>query len=392
MEIVDVLFTVTALGLGGTERYVADLAAALARLGVRVAVAVDSGPMHAKPSLEAAGIPIHSLGVEDHCSRKEYSARIGAVLSRYSVRLIHANMWLRENWLREIARLRNIPLVATGHYTVSRPRMNDWLGLNKKPFALYRHRRTLSKGNAGTICISEMSLTNHRYAYGLRARAIRVYCGRPDNSARADASAGGTSPQIVWLGQMIARKRPFLAIEAFRSLISRYPDCTLIMAGDGELSSRVRQEATSLGGRVKIVGHVSDVHEYLGSSDMLLHTAANEGTPLAIVEAMSAGIPVVATNAGATAELVLNGVTGLLVPVDSHAGVAGALVTLASNPELRSQYGKAARRVFDERFSYSRMVAETIAAYERLVGVAVSSQQDRRSLIDKALNSSAVAK
>src|SRR5260370_356230 len=82
-----------------------------------------------------------------------------------------------------------------------------------------------------------------------RAQAVRIYCGRPDSPYRADPVTSGTAPQIVLVGSMIPRKRPFLAIDAFRSLLGQYPDCTLVMAGDGELSSRVRSEAAGLKGR-----------------------------------------------------------------------------------------------------------------------------------------------
>jgi glycosyltransferase involved in cell wall biosynthesis len=379
MDTIDVLFAVTTLGPGGTEGYVEDLAVALASRGARIAVMVDSDPMLRLHSFEASGIPVHRLEIEGSCSRSDYATRVGKVLSRYTVRLIHANMWIRQAWLQNIARIRNIPFIITGHHTVPPLRMRDRLGLNRVPFQLYRSRRLLSKGNAGTICISETSLANYRSRYGFKARAARVYCARPDGPARANPSCGGTSPKIVWLGTMTARKRPFLAIRAFRALLSRFPDCTLFMTGEGQLSSSVRQEAEKLEGRVTLLGHVPSIDEYLSDAAILLQTSANEGTPRAVLEAMSAGLPVVATDAGATKELVQNAVTGLLVPVDNQTAISNALAILAADPGLRSQYGKAGRQVFEERFNFQRMVDETVQAYEQLVGVTIPADREIRA-------------
>ena len=368
-EPLDVLLAVTELGPGGTDRYVEDLAIALTGQGFRVAVAVDGGSLMRKPSLDAAGVPVHILGIDSTCKQPAWEAAFSKLLSRYQIGLIHANVWFHENWLRALAHDRNIPFVVTGHHTVPRPRLRDWLGLNSVPFFLYNRRRMLSVGNAGTICISDTSLRNHQYAYGAVARAMRVYCGRPDAQVRATPGLHGTSPRIVWAGGMIHRKRPFLALAAFEALSARFPESKMEMLGEGELLPSVRAAAAKFGGRVSVPGHVADVSAHLSAADLFLQTSAAEGLSLAIVEAMSAGLPVVATRAGATEEIVRDSVNGCLVPVDSQPALEAALVALASTPALRSEYGMAARRTFEEQFTHQRMVSETLRAYETLVGV-----------------------
>jgi len=373
METIDVLCAVTTLGPGGTEGYVEDLAIALARRGVRVAVMVDSGPCFRMPSLIAAGVPVQLLDLPAGSSRDEYIRRVDSVLTRYTVRLIHANVWAREEWLREVARKRNIPFVTTGHHTVPPVRIRDRLGLNRIPFHLYRTRRCLSRGNSGTICISDESLRNHRARYGADAAAVRVYCGRPETTIRARPETGGSAPVILWLGTLTERKRPLLAIAAFRDLLSKFSGCTLLMTGEGVLRTRVETEAQRLNGRVKLLGLVPSIEELLANASIILQTSANEGTPRVILEAMAVGLPVVATDAGATRELVINGETGLLVSVDHKTGLTAALSKLASNPAMRTRFGAAARKLYEEHFNCERMVDETIRAYSRLVGVSLGS-------------------
>jgi glycosyltransferase involved in cell wall biosynthesis len=369
-EDLDVLIAATTLGPGGTEVYVEDLAIGLAKRGLRVAVSVDSEPLDRSTTIAAAEVKVIPLMISSECTRDQYSARWNQLLTVYRPALIHANLWLREDLLRQIAAAHDIPFVVTGHHTVPAIRLRDRLGLNSIPFAMYRRRRLLSKGNGGMICISEMSLRNYRHRYGSRARAVRVYLGRPaESSVSADPMGGGMSPSILWAGSLISRKRPFLAINAVASVFNDFPGSTLVMAGGGELESEVRAAAEKFGGRIVLTGHVFSVTHLLASADLLLHTACNEGTPLAILEAMAAGLPVIATDAGATRELVAHQQTGLLVPIDDARGLADALRTLVSNPQLRAEYGNAAKAHCATRFGFNRMLDETLIAYRVLVGI-----------------------
>ena len=141
------------------------------------------------------------------------------------------------------------------------------------------------------------------------------------------------------------------------------------MLGEGELLPSVRAAAAKFGGKVSVPGHVADVSARLSAAHLFLQTSAAEGLSLAIVEAMAVGLPVLATGAGATEEIVRDRINGRLVPVDSLPALEAALVALASSPTLRSEYGTAARRTFEKQFTYPRMVSETLHAYETLVGV-----------------------
>jgi glycosyltransferase involved in cell wall biosynthesis len=119
--------------------------------------------------------------------------------------------------------------------------------------------------------------------------------------------------------------------------------------------------------RVVLHGLAPDPRPLHAGIDIFVHPSETEGLPNAVLEAAAAGLPIVATDAGGTREIVIDGTTGLLVPVGDGAALGAAIMKLVDDPDLRANLGSAARRHAEETFGMSRFVAETAALYERLV-------------------------
>ena len=127
---------------------------------------------------------------------------------------------------------------------------------------------------------------------------------------------------------------------------SSLPDAVLVIAGDGELRADVEQLAASLGvaDRVHILGYVDDIGAWYGAFDAFLLTSANEGAPVVAIEALAAGLPVVATDAGGTRTVVDDGETGYSRPIGDVERSRAALRELRDDPELRAELGAAGAR------------------------------------------------
>ena len=117
---------------------------------------------------------------------------------------------------------------------------------------------------------------------------------------------------------------------------------------------------------VRLHGRELDARRLYGAFDVFAHASETEGVPTAVIEAAAAGLPIVATRAGGTAEVVVDGESGLLVPINDGAAVSAALLRLAGDPELRARLGSAARERVATAFSMDGMVAEYAALYEEL--------------------------
>jgi glycosyltransferase involved in cell wall biosynthesis len=369
VSVCDVLITVTAFGGGGTERYVEDLAVGLSAKGLRVFVVADWGNLDRVRQLRSSKVTLMTLGVKPESPAAEYIQALTATVKRLQPRLIHSNPWVRQAEITEAAAACRIALVFTYHSTPVRPRLREWFGLNRVPFVLYR-QRALSRRCNGFISISNLGLANFRARIGPAVPSVVVYNGVPYVDAPTPPVRPEGPLQVIWLGSLIDRKQPLLAIQAFKNVLERFPEAELTIVGDGPLMPIVRAAAAELrSGSVLIKGYCGSIIESLKGSDVYIQTSAYEGLAYSVLDAMSVGIPVIATDVGATREAVVNGQTGLLCPAGDSSCLSESLITLLSSAETRLRYGQAGLNRVRSVFSLDRMVTETLAAYKHLCGV-----------------------
>ncbi len=167
------------------------------------------------------------------------------------------------------------------------------------------------------------------------------------------AAAPRPEPEtILWVGRLVPQKQPGLAIEALRMLKRTRPDARLDLVGDGPLLGHVqaRLGAADVQGAVRLLGLRDDAPEFLSRAACFLLTSDYEGCPLSVLEAMAAGVPVVATAVGGVPELVGHGETGILVEPGRPEGLARGLDELLSDPARAEALGRAGRQRAKERF------------------------------------------
>jgi glycosyltransferase involved in cell wall biosynthesis len=168
------------------------------------------------------------------------------------------------------------------------------------------------------------------------------------------------------VGRLVPAKAPEVFLRALALAAARVPALRGLVVGDGPLRSELETEARRLGleGRVVFAGVRQDVPELLPGLDALAFSSVREGLSMAMLEAMAAGVPVIATDVGGTPELITHGVTGLLVPPGRPESLADALVALLEDAAGAAAIRQAARRCVEDRFSLDRMTA----AYQALYG------------------------
>jgi glycosyltransferase involved in cell wall biosynthesis len=158
-------------------------------------------------------------------------------------------------------------------------------------------------------------------------------------------------------------------VEAAARVVPAFPNVIFLMVGrdSGTMeATRARVRERGIEGSVRFVGSRTDVPDLLRASDLFVHPSREEGFSNAILEAMAAGLPVVACNVGGNPEAVVDGVTGRLVPPRDPVRFAGAIVELIEAESKRKIFGEAGLRRAAERFSLDRMVGEMEFLYESL--------------------------
>jgi glycosyltransferase involved in cell wall biosynthesis len=143
----------------------------------------------------------------------------------------------------------------------------------------------------------------------------------------------------------------------------------VVIVGEGPERARLEAQAAHLGlaEQVHFVGHQQDVRPWLAAFDVCVLSSDWEGMSNAILEAMAAGLPVVATAVGGTPEVVVDGVTGFLVPPRDPQALADAILRLLRDPDLRRRMGEAGRAHVTEHFSVEQMVHKRERLYEELL-------------------------
>ena len=196
-----------------------------------------------------------------------------------------------------------------------------------------------------------------------------TWARRDRDTLRPELGLDRRVPLVGIVGRLtpVKNHRLFLAVAA--TLADLRPDVHFLVVGDGELGPELRARVCSLGlsSRVIFTGWRHDLSQIYAELDVLVSCSKNEGTPFAIIEAMSAGCPVVATAVGGVPDLLDDQVTGLLVPPGQPAPLVAAILRLLDEPGLARALARSAAVRTAERFSPARLASDMDALYTELL-------------------------
>jgi glycosyltransferase involved in cell wall biosynthesis len=216
-----------------------------------------------------------------------------------------------------------------------------------------------------TVCVSD----NERAA-GIAARTCDpartvVIRNAVDVTGAPQARHDGAPPTLITVGRLKAPKDPVTLLRALAALPTE--EFAALIVGDGpdrpaveELSARL-----GLGGRVRLEGERRDVADLLAASDVFVLSSRSEGLPVSVLEAMAAGLPVVASDVGGVSELVIDGETGILVRPGDPDRLAEALEGLLSDPDRRRRLGEAGRARAERLFDLEQFRQAHLELYRR---------------------------
>ena len=189
---------------------------------------------------------------------------------------------------------------------------------------------------------------------------------RPDAQTRQVTRARLGLPQdapvLLAVGRLEQEKGFQVAIEALRTLRSHVPEVRLLIAGEGTYRPELERLATGLENSVSFLGYIPNptLPDFLAAADIfLMPTLCHEAFPMTIVEAMGAGLPVVASRAGGIPTAVVHGQTGFLVPLGNAQALAESITPLLRDPALRASMAAAARTAALAHFSREHMITAT---------------------------------
>ncbi len=366
-EPIRVLYVIGTLNVGGTERQLVQLAS---RLDRRIATPTvccleEEGPLAAP--LRQAGVPVKEVpfrGLSALRNPLRTAGRFRELLTlvrRVAPDVLHAYL-PHANALGSLAgRLAGVPVLVTSHRGMESG-LAGWSWLAAR---------------LADACVANASaVARHVAAAGVPGRKLRVIRNGLDldgfDAASRRPAPGLPSGRLV---VTVANANRFktdgllILVQAAARVVRAVPGVRFLIVGDGPCLPRLRAavEEQALSPAVRLLGLRHDVPAILARCDVAVLPSLHEGLPNVVLEAMAAGLPVVATRVGGVPEAVLDGVTGRLVESGAPDALADALIAVLRDPGTGQAMGRAGRERVVREFSLDRMVEETQALYGELM-------------------------
>lgn len=372
-----VLYVITRSEVGGAQLHLLELLRAVSRLTETHLVTGEEGFLTTRARLLGVPTTVIPALVPGPAFHRDIAAlaALEGIINRLRPVLVHAHSTKAGFLTRLAAHRNNVPCIFTVHgwaFTDGVPALRQRLALLAE--------RIAARWTSIFILVSEADRRlAQRYQVGTPSQWRVVRNGVPDDPRRAAPAAG----HVARLA-MVAR---FCSQKDHRQLLlalSRLTDLPwqLELAGHGPRFPRTVALARHLGlaGRVRFHGVCDDVAQLLSRCQAFVLASRWEGLPLAILEAMRSGLPVIASDVGGVGEAVIHGMNGLLVPRGDAQSMAAALAQLLSDRDLRQAMGHSGRLLYEQEFTADRMIRQTLEIYDEVLGSSWQRQVVPQSL------------
>jgi glycosyltransferase involved in cell wall biosynthesis len=359
-----VMFIISSMEVGGAEVLLAELVRRMdpCHFLPEICCLKSRGPLGEELARE---IPVHHDLLTNKFDLRVWPRLVQLLRERRTDAVVTVGAGDKMFWGRLAAKRVGVPVILSALHSTGWP---DCVG---------RLNRALTPITDGFIAVADSHGEHLLAKEGFPAEKVYVipngvdtnrFAPTPDvNGVRGELGIGPADPIVSIVAALRPEKNHELFLEAAAQVVKQVADARFLIIGDGPRQEPLKRYAAKLEitANVRFLGTRSDVPRLLSASDVFALTSHNEAKPISILEAMSVGIPVVATNVGSIKEAVRDGETGYLVPPGDASAFAARLVALLENPIRAREMGAIAREVVIESWSIEAMVHR----YERLIAI-----------------------
>lgn len=370
---IDVLHLIDTYRIGGPGKTIINSARFIDRSAYRVHVAAFLHPDDAKNdfahAVAAAGIPLLPLR-ETSRFPVSFIGALRAYVRREGIRIVHPHGY-RSDAIAYVAtrRLPGVAVVTTHHGWIRNSRKQDLIARGATQLASRFDGLEVVSGKLfadlparlrrrDTTAIVHNGIVVEDYA----RRGVR-------DEARARFGLGRERPVLGVVGRLSVEKGVLEMVDAFTRVRAAGVDADLVFAGDGPLAGEIVRLANGAGvaPHVHLVGHQARVQDLYEALDVVVVPSRTEGICNVILEALTMGVPVVATRVGGTPEIIDDAVSGVLVPSEDPGAMAAALLDLLRAPARRDALVAGGRARIDAAFSFPARMRKEEALYQRVL-------------------------
>jgi len=359
---IHVLHLITELSSGGAQSGLLRLLERMDSTRFRLTVVcLYNGDKLVAQQIRALGIDVIDLGMTRKW-RLDALLRFFNLLRQKRPQILHTWMFHANIPGRILGRLAGVPIIISSEQTMGQE------GQIRR-----RLNRLTAMWADCVICVAQKVADFVHEQVGIPRDKLLVIANGVDTQTfipSATPKAADWQPRIIGnVGRLEPVKGTRFLVDAFAQFASQFPDARVWLVGDGTERQNLATQAQTQGvaRQIDFLGMRPDVAALLAQMDIFVLPSHWEGMPNAVLEAMAAGLPVVATGVGGTTEVVVQDETGFLVPAADPDAMAKAIVTLLRDPTLCRRMGEAGRRRVEQHFSIQQTVAKTVGLYENLL-------------------------
>ncbi len=313
--------------------------------------------------LRDIGCQVHITPINDEPDWQ--SIQLGVSLIRAeAIDVIHAHLPNAHSLAGILSRLTETPALATIHSRY----------LDMRDFEVHKLTQTHINVVAKTAYFHALNLGIPPSKLRFIANGVDTDIFRPvakTNYLHSIVNVVAGTPLVGFIGRLSPEKGPEVFIQAAGIAHKRLQNCHFVLVGEGPLRAKLENDINNLGlaNYIHMAGLQGDMPRVYASLDLSVSTSYSEGMPLAIIEAMASGLPVVATNVGGVVDIIEVGGTGVLHGAGDYTGIADSIVTLMSDESTRIAMGKAARKRVEEKFELNDSASQTLELLRSLTSV-----------------------
>lgn len=370
---IKVAFITYLLDIGGIETLILEICRNIDRNAYDPYVFVFQRDGKLEDELRSMGIPVYLV-------EKRPGTDLGLVLRlmrlfrRLNIDVVHTHN--QSPWLYGgiAAFLSGKPLIHTEHTVVDyHPQYHPerWKKIERW-LSLITYRITTVANSVAAFLTAEEGIPSSKINVIHNGVKTSVYDKHTDVcSKRASLGINDTDFVVGNVARFYPNKDHKTLLKAFEIVSRNIGQAKLMLAGDGPLKDELVAVADKLGlsGKVNFLGNRRDIPEVLKTFDIFALSSTREGFPIVLLEAMAAGLPVVATDVDGNSELVNDGRTGILVPSGNAEALARAICDMASGRQDVKRMGEEARQAVRSRFNFENMIASYDAIYKKALGL-----------------------
>jgi len=365
-----ILHIVEDLKVGGLEKILASIVLSLDKSKYDVQVWCLARGGHIAQALIGQGMSVRIFNLKSYYSPLQIVA-LASFMKEEQFHLIHTHGYFASTFGRLAAIWARIPVVVTHVHST----YHDY---GKRNLLI---ERVLSYFTDRIICVSQVvqkfvieieGINEQKTCVVYNGADIPLIIENPEKiiSGKRQWGIEQNDIVVVIVASLTENKGHKILLEAFKAVTQFLYGIKLLIVGDGPQNGVLKSMSIKLDidENVIFVGEQDNIQEMLQISDLfVLSSLFREGLSIALIEAIAMGLPVITTNIGGNPEIIKDGVNGFLVPPGDADRLAHAIEILVSDPELRELMGRQGRKIYEQKFTLSRMIKQIETLYDQLL-------------------------